>query len=545
MDLILAHKQSMRLLELTGASLSAQTSFATAVSEIARVAIGLGQNACLILSVSEKKDKHKKVLATIKDDKISFITLKSEGYKYAKRLAGEIDLVKNDAGQTQVEIHYNIPTAFRVDDELIEKWVIAFNTDPSVSPYEEIKRKNRQLVELSDKLKQSEGQYRTLTNSLPLMIFTLDKEAKVTYANSWLQEYTGQTVETLNDTNWKEVLHPHDNEGLWKQCEDQDEGYAPVHIERRLKDARTGEYRWYTGIATPILYEEGALQYWTAYLADIHAQKTIEQTLKDNKELKETQAKLEEKIEELNRSNQELEQFAYVASHDLQEPLRKINFYSDFLKRRYHENISGDGEKFIENIISATERMRLLISDILAYSTIEKDRKIFVRTDLNRIAQEAMNDLEIAIKESGAQIQVGTLPQLEANENQIKQLFENLLSNSVKYTDPARPPQIHIYAETGDDHTTLFFKDNGIGFEEKYLERMFALFQRLHSKDKYAGTGIGLAICKKIVDIHNGEISAESELGKGATFMIRLPLALSDKGREPVVADDYTEAALV
>lgn len=524
MDIILAHRQSMKLLELTGVSLPAQTSFATAVSEIARVALDSGKEACLILSVSGKREKHKVITAIIKDDKAEFITSGSAGFKYARKLVSDISLSKDTSGHTQVEINHQIPVPFRVDDELIQKWIILFNTDPAVSPYEEIKRKNKQLSELSEKLKASEGEYRILTNSLPLMIFTLNQDLKVTYANQWMRTYTGQTVETLNETAWKDVLHPEDPTDIWEWQKDEQYGYRPVTIERRLKNIHTGEYKWYTGIATPILDIEGALQYWTVYLADIHAQKTVEQTLKDNKELKETQAKLEQNIEELNRSNQELEQFAYVASHDLQEPLRKIAFYSDYLVKKYGNQLNEEGAGFVKNIMRATDRMKLLIHDILAYSTINKEKKPFSKVDLNLVAQEAIQDLEIAINEKNAQLHIDPLPSVKGDENQLKQLFENILSNSVKYTLPNTPPQIHISAEVADNMAVLYFKDEGIGFEEKYAERMFALFQRLHGKSTYIGTGIGLAICKKIVEIHHGEITAKSEPGKGATFIVKLPL---------------------
>jgi PAS domain S-box-containing protein len=492
------------------------------VSEIARTAIDAGKGACLILSISDKKERFKKITATIFDDKINFITVQSEGYKYARKLVDDIEL-SHMGKQTTIELHYNIAQAFRVDDALLEKWVILFNADPEVSPYEEIKRKNKQLVELSDKLRESEGQYRKLTNSLPLMIFTLDEAGNVTYANNWLQEYTGQTVETLNQTNWKEVVHPDDGKNPWSEWEEDNADYKPLTIETRLRDGRSGEYKWYTGIVTPIMDDNGELMYWTAYLADINAQKTVEQALKDNKELKEMQTRLEENIQELNRSNEELARFAYIASHDLQEPLRKIGFYSDYLGTRYRPEFSEEALGVIGKIQSATERMKALIHDVLAYSTIDKGALTFSNVDLNAVASEAVHDLEIAITETAATVEVGPLPQIEGNENQLKQLFENILSNSLKYARADVAPRIRISCVTKGDNVEISFSDNGIGFEEKYLDRMFALFQRLHGRDKYMGTGIGLAICKKIVEIHQGEMMGHSQLGEGAIFVVRLP----------------------
>lgn len=519
MDLILAHRQSMKMLELAGMSVSLQTTFATAVSEIARVAIEKGKEASLILSVSDKKDRDKKIRAVIKDGNLPLLNDRSEGYRNAKRLVDNIEITD---GGSAVQLDCNIPFNFRIDDMLVEKWVILFNTDPEVTPYEEIKRKNKQLKDLSSQLRKSEEQYRTLTNSLPLMIFTLNDKGHVTYANSWLQEYSGQTIETLNKTRWKEVLHP-DDMHAWDRWDNPVKDYVAVSVERRLKDYRTGEYRWYTGIVTPVLSETGELQYWTAYLADIHAQKTVEAALKDNVELKETQRRLESNIAELNRSNRELEQFAYVASHDLQEPLRKISFYSDFLQTNYKDILNKEGKSFIDNIVKATDRMRGLIHDILAYSTINKETRKFTRVDMNKVAREALHDLEIAIKEKKAVVNVAALPGIEGNENQLKQLFENILSNSLKYTTPGKTPEITVSAQSNEGKVQFFFSDNGIGFEEKYLDKMFTLFQRLHGKNAYMGTGIGLSICKKIADIHNGTITARSQPGNGATFIVSLP----------------------
>ncbi|TWW00400.1 ATP-binding protein [Chitinophaga pinensis] len=293
--------------------------------------------------------------------------------------------------------------------------------------------------------------------------------------------------------------------------------------ELELKNGDTGDFIWHLVTVTPVTDEGGEISYWTGSMVDIHAQKVMEQTLRDNKELKEMKLLLEEKVKELNRSNQELEQFAYAASHDLQEPLRKIVFYSDYLNKHYSEQIDERGKLYFGNMTSASQRMTQLIHDLLNFSRIYRENLHLVKTDLNALATEAMNDLDLAIKAKHAQIEVSPLPVISVYPMQMRQLFQNLLSNAVKFSDDKRIPLVKVYAETNGSDVQLIFEDNGVGFEEKYLDKMFSLFQRLHSREKYAGTGIGLAICKKIADLHNGSITACSQPGNGAKFILTLP----------------------
>ena len=522
MDLILAHKQSMRLAELAGLSLAAQTTFATAVSEVSRSSIGHENRAHLTLFVSDKKEKLKFIIAVLEDQRKDFSETKDEGYKYAKRLVPHINVSITPSGN-KIEMHYRISTTLRLDDALIAKWKDSLNTDPAVSPYEEIKRKNRQLIEMADKLRASEQQYKTLTDSLPIMIFSTALDGKIIYANQWMNDYTGQTISEINLSKWEQILHPEDFNSVWENF---DETFSvtdvPVTRERRVRDAKTGEYRWHEAISIAIKEEDGSIKQWNTFMADIHARKMVEDTLKDNQQLKAVHAELEEKIDQLNHSNRQLEQFAYVTSHDLQEPLRKIGFYSDLLKSKYGETIPEEGKIFFENLINATKRMKLLIQDILAYSTLRNEN--FITVDLNQVAEETVHDLEIGIREKNVDISVGPLPSVEGNMRQLKQLFENLISNSIKYAQPDVLPIIRITAKTDNENVVISFADNGIGFEEKYIHKMFDLFQRLHTKDKYSGTGIGLAICKKIVDMHSGSVYAKGSPGHGATFMITLPL---------------------
>lgn len=521
MDLILAHRQSMRLGELIGLTIAAQTTFATAISEVSRNLIDTNTTAFLTLFVSGSKGEAKYMIAQLHHGIPDSPASSNEGLSYARKLIHNIASTHTDES-TVIELKYKLPALTHVNDELISRWSIHLNNDPSVSPYEEIKRKNKLLVEISEQLKRSEHQYKTLADSLPIMIFTLDHDGNIIYANKWMLDYTAQSFEELNESGWSDILYPGDSVNDFV-ADITDE--LPVMTELRVKNGSSGEFRWHTGVSIGIENKDSRAKYRNAFLVDIHAQKTVEQTLKDNSELKSIQKDLEEKISLLNLSNNQLEQFAYIASHDLQEPLRKISFYSDYLKTK-HSNAFNDphATKYLESLISATARMRTLVSDILLYSTIGKVDNSFAETDLNLVMEETLMDLELAIRLSGARILYPKLPVIQGNAAQLKQLFENIISNSIKYAQQHIVPEIHIEFKTDNEQLVLTFTDNGIGFDMKFVDKMFVLFQRLHTKNKYEGTGIGLALCKKIVDYHKGTIRAEGQLGKGAVFIVCLPI---------------------
>lgn len=521
MDLILAHKQSMKLAELTGLSLSVQTTFATAISEVSRNLVGRDKAATLILAVSAARDQAKYIIAILDHSAKEFLPQQDEGYAYAKKLVSNIKYTTTAEG-IRIELSFRLPATTSINAELIERWRINLNTDPSVSPYEEIKRKNRQLIDLADKLRESEQQYKSLADSLPIMIFTLSDSGAITYANQWLLDYTGMSIQKLNETQWQTVLHPEDFESISPAGQD-NRIQGSVTQERRFRDSKSGIYRWHTGVMIAMKSEDGTVKCWNSFMVDMHAQKLIEQTLKDNFQLKEIQAELEDKVELLNRSNQQLEQFAYIASHDLQEPLRKISYYCDYLKTKFGSSLNSSALVYFDNIISATGRMKNLINDILLYSTINKE-ELLGPVALNEVMESVLLDLDLAINTSDASITYSKLPSVKGNYSQIKQLFANLISNSIKYIEPGVRPVILVSAAITGNAVLLSVKDNGIGFEMHFLDRMFSLFQRLHTKDKYGGTGIGLAICKKIVDFHNGTITAISTPGNGATFIVSLPL---------------------
>jgi PAS domain S-box-containing protein len=524
MDLVLVHKRTMKLGELAGLSLASQTTFATAVSEVARHVIEYGHNAVLMLEVkADIKDPEKYLIARVLDRNLSLTHKIHENLVYARRLVDQFSLERADKG-IEITLEYKIPGGQKISGSKIEQWVSAFNVELPISPYDEIKRKNRQLQELAEKLRDSETQYREVTNALPLVIFTLNDDGEIIFANSWLKLFTGYDIAELNESKWSPVIREEIFASAWEYWWLHQAGNMPIREEIELKSHDTQEYIWHLLSLSPMTNENGETKYWIGSLVDIHAQKVMEQTLRDNKELQETKLLLEEKVKELNRSNQELEQFAYAASHDLQEPLRKIVYYGDYLNQRYAELIDERGKLYFNNMMGASQRMTQLIHDLLNFSRIYRENLHLVRTDMNKLAEEAMNDLDVAIKAKSAQIEIAPLPVMSVYPMQMRQLFHNLLSNAIKFADERRTPLVKVYANKGEKEIQLIFEDNGVGFEEKYLDKMFSLFQRLHSREKYEGTGIGLAMCKKIADLHNGSITACSKPGSGAKFILTLPL---------------------
>ncbi|UPK67041.1 sensor histidine kinase [Chitinophaga filiformis] len=524
MDLVLVHKRIMKLGELAGLSLASQTTFATAVSEVSRHVIEYGYNAVLILAVkTDVKEPEQYLIAKVLDGNLNLTEKVNENLVYARRLVDSFSLERGDRG-IEIMLEYRVPGVQKINNGRIRQWISSFNVELPVSPYDEIKRKNKQLQELAEKLKESETQYREVTNALPLMIFSLNNEGQIIYANSWMKSFTGYDIHQLNENSWPLVLREKVFEKAWEYWQRQRGTNKAIRKEVELKNHATQEYIWHLLSLAPMVSESGKTMYWIGSLVDIHAQKVMEQTLRDNKELQETKLLLEEKIRELNRSNQELEQFAYAASHDLQEPLRKIVYYSDYLSRYYAEVIDERGKLYFGNMMGASQRMTQLIHDLLNFSRIYRENLQLVRTDMNVLVTEAMNDLDVVIKAKSARIEVAPLPVISVYPTQMRQLFHNILSNALKFSDERRPPEVKVYAIMGEKQVQLTVEDNGVGFEEKYLDKMFSLFQRLHSREKYAGTGIGLAMCKKIADLHNGSITASSIPGLGAKFVLTLPL---------------------
>jgi PAS domain S-box-containing protein len=262
-------------------------------------------------------------------------------------------------------------------------------------------------------------------------------------------------------------------------------------------------------------------------------------TITDITKRKRIEAKLKLYSDKLERSNRELQDFAQVASHDLQEPLRKILAFGDRLKARAGKSLDNGCQDYLQRMFNAAARMQILITDLMTFSRVETKTQNFVAVDLGVIAREVSADLETRIEQTAGRVEIGELPTIDADPVQMRQLVQNLIGNSLKYCRAGVPPVVRIYSEQLNERRRdsinksggvaqqlcqILVEDNGIGFDEKYLDRIFNMFQRLHKKGEYEGTGVGLAICRKIVDRHSGTITARSRPGEGTTFLVTMPV---------------------
>jgi len=250
-------------------------------------------------------------------------------------------------------------------------------------------------------------------------------------------------------------------------------------------------------------------------IEDITDRKRAEKELKQAEELRQA-------ITALELSNRDLEQFAYVASHDLQEPLRMVSSFTQLLAKRYQGKLDKDADEFIDYIVAGAERMQALINDLLTYSRVDTRGESFGPIDSEAAFGQAIANLRVAIEEGEAVITHDPLPPLIADNSQIVQLFQNLLGNAIKFHGK-EPPRVHVSARQENNKWVFSLRDNGIGIAPEYFDRVFVIFQRLHGREEYLGTGTGLAICKRIVERHGGRIWVESEINKGSTFYFALP----------------------
>ncbi len=545
MDLILVHKRSMKLAELAGLSLASQTTFATAVSEVARLAIANGSHAWLMLGFNNINEERNgwSVVAQLKDHRPYPVQKTETAVQHARRLVDSLTINITDSG-TDIRLYCQVTNMSSVSTVRIDSWKEQFFREPPASPYDDIKRKNSQLQELAERLTQSEQQYRQVTNSLPLLIFSMNSDGQLLYANQGFTTFLSATLPVLNTKGWLGFFHDDDYVAVKTTWIDSVSTGLPWKGNWRIRSGLTGDYVWHMVSATPLRDSDQRVIHWTGFLMDIDAQKVIEQTLRDNEELRKNKSKLEnsqqqlaDNIGELNRSNTELAQFAYVASHDLQEPLRKIQAFSTMLTQQYAPALDPNAQDIIRRMQSATGRMQELIRGLLAYSRLNTEKPPLHKVALSSLLVDVQGDLEAAIRDREAQIIIEPLPDIVGNGLQLRQLFQNLLSNALKFTPSGRTPIIRIHSQliSGDALPDSLAKksptylevsviDNGIGFDDKYIDRIFNLFQRLHGRSEYVGTGIGLAICKKVVENHGGYLSARSKIGNGSTFLVYFPV---------------------
>lgn len=396
-------------------------------------------------------------------------------------------------------------------------------------------------VLVHQKIEESEAKLRQLAGAMPQLVWISKPDGTITFYNQRIAEFAGATALPDGTWTWDTLVHPQDIEftdQVWKHARETGEVY---NVEHRIQ-LKNGDYRWFLSRAFPQRDTAGNIICWYGTATDIHEQKTFSTSLESLVEqrtiqLAESYNQLQKKNEELLHMNQELQSFAYVSSHDLQEPLRKIQAFSDLILRQEGERISDNGQQLFRRMQLAAGRMQTLIEDLLAYSRTSHQDLKFEHTDLNQIVQEIATELADDIQQKGAKVLAEKICSATVIPFQFRQLMYNLMSNALKFADEERTPEIIIAAELKKDglppdlslnnassYCHIVVTDNGIGFDPQYNDKIFQLFQRLHGRAEYAGTGIGLAIVKKIVDNHKGFITAQGNPGAGARFDIYLPV---------------------
>lgn len=396
------------------------------------------------------------------------------------------------------------------------------------------------VLDITDKrlaledLQESEHKFRLLADSMPQMIWTGDAEGSLHYYNQSVYDFSGKSPDQFATDGWLSIVHPDDREENMRQWLEAVKSGKPFLFEHRFKRF-DGSYRWQLSRAIPQRDINGIIQQWVGTSTDIHDQKTFVENLEHQVRLRTKELNMAN--EELTKSNAELAQFAYVASHDLQEPLRKIQTFSNRIIESENNHLSDRGVDYFNRIQSASQRMQQLIIDLLSFSRANTSEKHFDVTDLNTVLKTVQDQLHESIRQKNAKIISDKLPVIPVIAYQFEQLLTNILSNALKFTKPDTEPLIEISYSVSDGKDLSFFNvdaekkyhhftisDNGIGFNDEYNQRIFQVFQRLHGRDKYDGTGIGLAIVKKIIENHSGYISANGEENKGARFDIYIPL---------------------
>lgn len=359
--------------------------------------------------------------------------------------------------------------------------------------------------------KQTEIVLRKLSRAVeqsPATVVITDTQGNIEYVNPQFTRTTGYTVEEALGCNPRVLKSDHTPPETFKDLWDTLKSGHEWHGEF-CNRKKNGEFYWESASISPVLDASGRTTHYVAVKIDTTERKLAEEAQR-------------RAADELRRSNQELEQFAYVASHDLQEPLRMVTGYMQLLQRRYQGKLDADANEFIAYAVDGARRMSALIDDLLAYSRVGTRGGEFKPVPCEEVLERVLRVLMVSIQESGAAITHDPLPQVRGDATQLGQLFQNLLANAIKFRGD-QPPQIHLSAEPVGGMWQFAARDNGIGIESRYFQRIFAMFQRLHGRDKYPGTGIGLAICKKIVERHGGRIWVKSELHRGSTFHFTLP----------------------
>ncbi len=430
------------------------------------------------------------------------------------------------------------------------------------------------------RIEESEKHFRQMADLMPAKISNADIEGNVTYFNNHWLDYTGLSFEELKDFGYHTIMHPDEIQEFQERFANASATKTVLEMEMRFLN-KNGQFKWHLNLASPVLDDNGNIKMWVGSSTEIHEQLSQKSALElavnertaaleiankellfQNKEKEKRAAELhianeklvfqnEEKgkrATELSIANKELEAFNYVSSHDLQEPLRKIQTFAALILEKEQQNLSDNGKYIFRRMQLAANRMQELIQDLLSFSRLNKSDRKFEPTQLAQIVTDVLLDFKDTIEAKQAKVDVTSLVEINIIPFQFRQLLQNLLSNALKFAKTDTPLGIAITCKIAKgsqlvnpkllpetNYCHMVFEDNGIGFDQTFSERIFEVFQKLHSKEEYVGTGIGLAIVKKIVENHNGFVSATSQVGKGTRFDIYIPINLKNKVVDKVI----------
>ncbi len=361
-------------------------------------------------------------------------------------------------------------------------------------------------------LKTADHTYRVLIEEMSEGALILSSDTTILYSNKSFATMLTLPLEKVIGKTFTNFVSAADKKKVDALVKNATSGITKLDCALKLPKGRLP-----VKITLNVLYEDNQT-ILNMTVADVSEQ------VQSEKRIKAYQRELEKKITELKRSNNDLEQFAYVASHDLMEPLRMINNFTQLLLRHLDAK-DADSLEFQHYIISGVSRMERMVKDLLEYSRVGRTETVFEEVNLNETIEKVKSNLHGKIEETKAEIMYSNLPVVRAVPSLITQVFQNLVGNAIKFTKPGEPAKIEISSHRHDGHFEFCVKDNGIGIDEKFADRIFIIFQRLHTQEKYTGSGIGLAITKKIIDFHGGKVWLKSKLDKGCTFHFTLPLA--------------------
>jgi PAS domain S-box-containing protein len=439
-----------------------------------------------------------------------------------KRIAAPL-LALSDTARTIATKHdYSVRALTRSNDE-IGTLSSAFN------------EMLQQIEEQNATLQESERHFRELADAMPQIVWTSDGAGKPEYINQQWFDYSGAAAGPVEEFGWPAITHPDDLQAYVEARAKSFETGMPFTKELRLRRASDGSYRWHLARALPVRDKRGQVIRWFGTYTDIDDQKRAETAIREvNADL---EGRVIERTEKLMIANAELESFSYSVSHDLRSPLRAIDGYARIFEEDYGTTLDDEGRRLLTVIRSEARRMGILIDDLLAFSQLGRKSLNRNEVDLAQMANEIVSEERKRYPNKEIHFVFGEMPMALADSGAIRQVVFNLIANAVRYAKRDQLVHIEIGGRTDGDRNVFWVSDHGIGFDMRYAEKIFGVFQRLHSNAEIEGTGVGLAIVQRIVERHGGRVWAESEVGKGSTFFFTLPVAQTED-QNPEVANE-------